>query len=82
MAQALAAELRDHVPINVHAIERAPLSVLEPANMPAVLIEMGYLTNAGQEAAMTSMEFQTRVAQAIFDAAFKFRNASLVEGGR
>lgn len=82
LAQALAAELRDHVPINVHAIERAPLSVLEPANMPAVLIEMGYLTNAGQEAAMTSMEFQTRVAQAIFDAAFKFRNASLVEGGR
>ena len=30
-------------------VERAPLRVLESANMPAVLVEIGYLTNAEQE---------------------------------
>ena len=29
-------------------IDRAPLRVLESANMPAVLVEVGYLTNPAQ----------------------------------
>ena len=47
------------------ATERLPLSVLESANMPAVLIEMGYLSNADQEKRMAGNEFQNTVAQAV-----------------
>ena len=35
----------------VRPMERAPFRVLESANMPAVLIEMGFLTNPAQEKA-------------------------------
>jgi N-acetylmuramoyl-L-alanine amidase len=51
-----------------------PFRVLESANMPAVLIEMGYLSNADQEAALGSAEFQNTFAQAIMDAVVKFRD--------
>ena len=44
-------------------IERAPFRVLESANMPAILIEVGYLTNPEQEKLLTTAEFQTTFAQ-------------------
>ena len=40
--------------------------------MPAVLVEIGYLTNPEQESALASAPFQTRVAQAITDAIARF----------
>ncbi len=46
-AELLQQALHDHVPLAARPIERAPLRVLESANMPAVLVELGYLTNAG-----------------------------------
>ena len=49
-------------------IDRAPLRVLESANMPAVLIEMGYLTNADQEKQLAGDAFQNAFVQALLDA--------------
>ena len=46
---------------------------LASANMPAVLIEMGYLTDAAQETIMDGAAFQSTLAQAIYDAVLKFR---------
>ncbi len=51
----------------------APYRVLESANMPAVLIEMGYLTNPDQEKAMAGAEFQNALVQAIIDGIVTFR---------
>jgi N-acetylmuramoyl-L-alanine amidase len=48
--------------------------VLEAANMPAVLIEMGYLTGAQQARLLQSAEFQTTFTQAVFDALLQFRD--------
>ena len=48
----------DHVPLASEPIERAPFRVLESANMPAVLIEIGYLSNPAQEKLLASDEFQ------------------------
>jgi N-acetylmuramoyl-L-alanine amidase len=49
--------------------------VLESANMPAVIVEIGYLTNVDQEKQLTANEFQNTLVQAIVDAIVKFRDA-------
>jgi N-acetylmuramoyl-L-alanine amidase len=54
------------------AIQQAPFRVLVGANMPAVLVEIGYLTNAEQEAALNTAPFQARLVQALTDALTRF----------
>ena len=63
------------MPRAAHPIDRAPLRVLESANMPAVLLEMGYLTNADQTKMLTGDAFQNVLVLALFDAIVKFRDA-------
>ena len=46
--------------------------------MPAVLIELGYLTNAEQEKQLAGNDFQATFVQAIVDAIVRFHD----EGGR
>ena len=65
-------QLRGAVPVSPRAIQQAPFRVLVGANMPAVLIEMGYISNPEQEAAMAAAPFQARFAQAIADAVAAF----------
>jgi len=43
----------------------APLAVLQGANMPAILIEIGYLTNPGEEKNLCDQRFLTDLALAI-----------------
>ena len=43
--------------------------------MPAVLIEMGYLTNPDQERQLTGSEMQNAIVQAIVDAVLRFRES-------
>jgi N-acetylmuramoyl-L-alanine amidase len=78
-AELLQQQLHDRVPLAARPVDRAALRVLESAHMPAVLIEMGYLTNADQEKLLTSDAFQSVMVQAIFDAVVKYRD-SLGEG--
>jgi N-acetylmuramoyl-L-alanine amidase len=73
-AEMLQQQFRDHVPLASRPIDRAPLRVLESANMPAVLIELGYLTNPDQAKLLTGETFQNTAAQAIFDAIVRFRD--------
>jgi N-acetylmuramoyl-L-alanine amidase len=79
-AAMLEQQLRDRVPLAGRAVDRAPLRVLESANMPAVLIEMGYLTNADQEKLLAGDMFQNTLVQALYDAIVKYRD-SLAAGG-
>jgi N-acetylmuramoyl-L-alanine amidase len=78
LARTIAAQLQGHVPLAMTPVDSAPLRVLEPANMPAVLIELGYLTNAEQEKQLASGEFQNTFVQALVDAIVRFHD----EGGR
>ena len=50
LAQALEASLRERVPMSPRAIQQAPFRVLVGANMPAALVEIGYMSNTEQEA--------------------------------
>src|SRR5204862_121238 len=54
---------------------RLGMRVLESANMPAVLIEMGYLTNPEQEKLLVSDAFQNGVVAGVYDAVLRFRDA-------
>jgi N-acetylmuramoyl-L-alanine amidase len=56
------------------AIQQAPFRVLVGANMPAVLVETGFITNADEEKLLASPAHQTEIAQAIFDSIVRFRN--------
>ena len=60
LAQAVEASLRERVPMSPRAIQQAPFRVLVGANMPAVLVEMGFITNAAQEKQLQSDEFQNQ----------------------
>jgi len=56
------------------ALQRAPMRNLAGTNMPAVLIEMGYLSNAEEEKLLTSGDFQNRIALALTEAVAAFRD--------
>jgi N-acetylmuramoyl-L-alanine amidase len=73
-AELLQQQLHDKVPLSTTPNDRAALRVLESANMPAVLIEMGYLTNPDQEKLLASDPFQASLVQAIVDAVVRFRD--------
>jgi N-acetylmuramoyl-L-alanine amidase len=65
--------LRAKVEMSPRAVQQAPFRVLVGANMPAALVEIGYLSNADQEAQLTTAGYQDQVAQALLDALVKFR---------
>jgi N-acetylmuramoyl-L-alanine amidase len=67
--------LRDRVALAPRVIDRAPLDVLESANMPAVLVEMGFLTNVDQEKQLTGNDFQNAFVEAITEAIVRFRDS-------
>ena len=56
MARLLREQFQLRIALDVRPVDRAPLRVLAAANMPAVLIEMGYLTNAEQEKQLAGAE--------------------------
>ncbi|MBK5299234.1 MAG: N-acetylmuramoyl-L-alanine amidase [Vicinamibacteria bacterium] len=72
LATAIEGQLRTSVPMSPRPIQQAPFRVLVGANMPAVLVELGYLTNAEQESALAAGPFQTRLARAITEAVARF----------
>ncbi len=65
--------LRGRVEMSPRAVQQAPFRVLVGANMPAALVEIGYLSNANQETQLASGSYQDQVAQALLDALIKFR---------
>lgn len=67
-------KLRASADVSTVSVQKAPMRGLTAANMPAVLIEMGYLSNPAEEKALASAEFQSGVAQAITEAVIAFRD--------
>ena len=74
LAKEVEAGLRERVLMSPRAIQQAPFRVLVGANMPAVLVEMGFITNADQEKQLSSEPFQASVVQAIVDSITRFRD--------
>jgi N-acetylmuramoyl-L-alanine amidase len=72
-ASMLEEELEKHPPMGPRPLQQAPIRVLSGANMPAALVEIAYLTDAGQEQGVQSADFQAGIAQAIYDAIVRFK---------
>jgi N-acetylmuramoyl-L-alanine amidase len=73
LAGFLDAELRRHVPMSARPVQQAAMRVLTGANMPAALVEMGYLSNPEDESRARGDQFREGIAQALFDAIVRFR---------
>jgi len=71
-------ELARRVPMGPRARRDAPLRLLMGANMPAAMVELGYLTNPEQEQLLASGPFQATLAEALYAAVLRFR--SYLEG--
>lgn len=67
-------ELGRRVPLSPRPVREAPFRVLAGANMPAILVETGFLSNPDQELRMTRPDFQALVAEAVAAGVIRFRN--------
>ena len=66
--------LRPRIEMRSQSIQQAAFRVLVGANMPAVLVEMGFITNPEQEAQLTSDAFKSAVVKAVYDATVRYRD--------
>jgi len=73
LAVAIEESLRSRVEMSPRAVQQAPFRVLVGANMPAALVEIGYVSNPDQEQQLGSADYQTAVAEALLEAIVKFR---------
>jgi N-acetylmuramoyl-L-alanine amidase len=55
------------------ALQQAPFRVLVGANMPAVLVELGFLTNPQQEQQLASDAHQNTLVQALVEGIVRYR---------
>ena len=55
-------------------LQQAPFRVLVGANMPAVLVEMGFISNPDQEAQLTSTTFQTAIVNGLLRSIIRYRD--------
>ncbi len=60
-------------------VKQAPFSVLMGAKMPAVLVELGFLSNPEEEEKLRSPAYQAELVDALVRAVIRFKN--LVEDG-
>jgi len=77
LARLTEAALREHVAMSGRALQQAPFRVLVGANMPAVLVEMGFLTNPQQERQLASDDYQNALTQSLLEAIIRFRDSAL-----
>lgn len=66
-------ELRRRVEMSPNPVQQAPFRVLVAANMPAVLVEMAFLSNPDQETELATDDFKNRIVQSLFDAVVRYR---------
>jgi N-acetylmuramoyl-L-alanine amidase len=72
LAEAIQAELNGVSPTANRGIKQAPFRVLVGATMPAVLVEVAFISNAEQEKKLKNPEFQQAVADAVARAVARF----------
>jgi N-acetylmuramoyl-L-alanine amidase len=75
-ARAVEAALREKITMSRRPIQQAPFRVLGGANMPAILVEMGFLSNAQQEQQLVGDDYQNVIVQQLVEGIVRFRGAA------
>jgi N-acetylmuramoyl-L-alanine amidase len=81
LAEILSRKLSEAVKKAGRGVRSADWAPLAGATMPAVLVEVGFLTNEGEAKKLTDSDYQGRLAKAIADAVRDYRDA-LAQGGQ
>lgn len=80
-AESVKQRLRDHqVPLQARAHDTLPLRLLAGANMPAILLEVGFLSNAEDAAALAGADLPAALVEALIAALTDLR-ATMNRGG-
>jgi N-acetylmuramoyl-L-alanine amidase len=74
LAGVIERQLAERVKMNSRAIQQAPFRVLVGANMPAVLVEMGFITNPAEEKQLNTASFQQAIVQSLVASVVSFRD--------
>ena len=72
-AQAIQEEMNAATGVGNRGVKQAPFKVLVGATMPAALVEVGFITNAEEEAKLQSAEFQALMVEAIARAVTRYK---------
>ena len=76
LAQIVQKSLNEALGLKDRGVKQAPFRVLMGAAMPAVLVEIGFLSNPGEETALATPEYRDKIADALQQAVMEFkRNA-------
>jgi N-acetylmuramoyl-L-alanine amidase len=73
MAELIQRELDDVVDIRNRGVKQAGLIVLKGCRMPAVLVEVAFLSNPGEERLLADGRFREEVARGIAEAIHRYR---------
>lgn len=73
LATLIQGELNATLGLKDRGVKQAPFKVLIGAQMPAVLVELGFLSNAEEEAQLKNPEHRARLAAALVKAVVRFR---------
>ncbi|HEY8532100.1 MAG TPA: N-acetylmuramoyl-L-alanine amidase CwlD [Limnochorda sp.] len=76
LAEAIQAQLVRRLPPNRRKARPADYRILRESEMPAVIVEVGFLSNPEEEARLRDRAYQGRVAEAIFHGIMDYLSAS------
>jgi len=77
LAEMIQDNLNDALDIRNRGIKQAPFRVLMGATMPAVLVEVGFISNADEEQKMRRPAFKEKLADVLYESIRTYRNKYL-----
>lgn len=81
LADAIQSEMNELAGTRDRGVKQAPFRVLVGAAMPAVLVEVGFLTNEEEARKLASEGYRDQIASALADAVDRFRQQVLAQAG-
>jgi N-acetylmuramoyl-L-alanine amidase len=74
LAALIQQELNETLELRDRGVKQAPFRVLEGATMPAVLVELGFLSNPEEEALLNDPAYRLSLVDALVDAVVRFQS--------
>ncbi|MHB9145525.1 MAG: N-acetylmuramoyl-L-alanine amidase family protein [Symbiobacteriia bacterium] len=75
LAQAIDAALKESFPHGRHSLRESDIPYLAESQVPAVLVEVGFISNAEERRLLTDPDYQRRIAKALAAAVLAFQRA-------